>query len=239
MSPPRATVPLLVALLASACGASTVTPAQSEAEVTPSPSPTASAASPEQATPEATPVPSGEVAELERGGPLPPGRYTRSGFTPTITFEVSGEWYAEQLFAGFFDVQQDVGSPDVIAVQFARPSSVFGEGGGSTSVTTAAEAADVLRGHPGLTVLDESESQLGGRQGVVLEVEHGGASAANVSLMMVPPGPLGIAPDRRLWVAFLDTDDGLLAVMVGGSVAKWGEALAAAEPVLESVTIGD
>jgi hypothetical protein len=57
--------------------------------------------------------------------------------------------------------------------------------------------------------------------------------------MTVPPGPLTIAPDRRLWVSFLDTDEGLLAVMVGGSVARWDEALAAAEPILESVTIGD
>jgi hypothetical protein len=30
----------------------------------------------------------------------------------------------------------------------------------------------------------------------------------------------------------------VLAILVGGSVAKWDEALAAAEPVLESVTIG-
>jgi microcompartment protein CcmL/EutN len=54
----------------------------------------------------------------------------------------------------------------------------------------------------------------------------------------VPPGPLGIDPGRRLWVAFLDTPDGLLAVMVGGSVAEWQAALDAAEPVLESVRIG-
>jgi hypothetical protein len=181
------------------------------------------------------------VTELERtGGALAPGRYTRAGFEPTITFEISdGAWYAEQLYSGFFDVQQDVGSPDVIAVQFARPSSVFGEGGGSVTVTTAAHASDVLRGHPGVTVLGASDGQMSGHEGFVVEVEHGGDSAANVSLMMVPPGPLSIAPERRLWVAFLDTDDGLLAVMVGGSVAKWDEALAAAEPVLESVTIGD
>jgi hypothetical protein len=57
--------------------------------------------------------------------------------------------------------------------------------------------------------------------------------------MSVPPGPLGIDPDRRLWVAFVDTSEGLLAVMVGGSVARWDEALATAEPVLESITIAD
>jgi hypothetical protein len=55
----------------------------------------------------------------------------------------------------------------------------------------------------------------------------------------VPPGALGIDPGRRLWIAFFDTPDGLLAIMVGGSVARWDDALAAAEPVLESVQIGE
>jgi hypothetical protein len=236
MSPRRINPPLLLALLLSACGSASPSASPIGDSGTPAASATASAA-----TQEPTAVPSGEVAELERsGGPLPPGRYTRTGFVPAITFAVTGvEWYAEQLFNGFFDIQHDVGSPDVIAVQFARPSTIYGAGGGGVTVTTAAEAAEVLRGHPGLTILDESESLIDEHTGVVLEVEHGGASSANVSLMMVPPGPLGIAPDRRLWVAFLNTDDGLLAVMVGGSAAKWDEALAAAEPVLESVTIGD
>ena len=56
--------------------------------------------------------------------------------------------------------------------------------------------------------------------------------------MQVPPGALGIDPRRRLWIAFFDAHDGLLAIMVGGSVARWDEALAVAEPVLESVRIG-
>jgi hypothetical protein len=57
-------------------------------------------------------------------------------------------------------------------------------------------------------------------------------------VLHAPPGALSISPGRRLWIAFFDTPDGLLAIMVGGSVAKWEEALAVAEPVLESVTIG-
>jgi len=43
----------------------------------------------------------------------------------------------------------------------------------------------------------------------------------------------------RIWIAIFDTEDGILAVMVGGSTASWDEALLVAEPVLESVTIGD
>jgi hypothetical protein len=65
------------------------------------------------------------------------------------------------------------------------------------------------------------------------------AAGEAVHVMTVPPGPLSILPGRRLWIAFFDTPTGLLAIMVGGSVATWDEALAAAEPVLESIEIGD
>ena len=63
------------------------------------------------------------------------------------------------------------------------------------------------------------------------------AGQSHVRVMDVPPGPLGIDPGRRLWVSFFDTDHGLLAIMVGGSVATWDQALLAAEPVLESIRI--
>ena len=176
---------------------------------------------------------------MRSGDPLPPGRYTRAGFAPRITFAIAdGEWYAEQLYEGFFDVQQDLGSPDVIAVQFAKPSEIYSETGSSLRVDDAEGAAAAVRGNPGLTVIGDSESLMDGRSGIVVEVEHAGASTSDVRIMLVPPGPLSIAPARRLWIAFFDTDDGVLAVMVGGSVARWEEALAAAEPILETVTIG-
>jgi hypothetical protein len=168
--------------------------------------------------------------------PLPPGDYTRSSFAPPITFTLTEGWRAVQLFDGFFDVQQDVGSPDVIAVQFARPSTVYGEGGQGVEPTAPAEAAEALRNNDAFEVLGDNEAQVGGLSGNVIEIENAGDAHATV--MVVPPGPLGIDPGRRLWVAFLDSPDGLLAVMVGGSVANWQEALDAAEPVLESIRIG-
>jgi hypothetical protein len=85
-------------------------------------------------------------------------------------------------------------------------------------------------------VVESSESRIGGFTGQQITVENAGSAHAEV--IDVPPGPLGIDPDRRLWIAFFDTDDGLLAILVGGSVERWDEALAAAEPVLESVEIG-
>jgi hypothetical protein len=173
------------------------------------------------------------------GGELAPGRYTMGGFSPTVTFELDGPWFAEQSFAGFFDVQQDVGSPDVIAVQFARPSHVFGADGQRVEVASAAEAAAALTEHPSLEILGQSPGTTGGHDGHVVEVEHAADGTADVGVMSVPPGPLMLSPDRRLWISFLDTSDGLLAILVGGSVARWDEALTTAEPVLESVTIGD
>jgi hypothetical protein len=167
------------------------------------------------------------VAELEATGePLAPGTYTRTGFAPRVTLEVGIGWEAVQLFDGFFDIQREVGSPDVIAVQFARP----------TDLDDAASAVATMNATDGLTVVESSESRMGGMTGRQVTVENSGEAHATV--FVVPPGPLGIDPGRRLWIAFFDTDDGLLAVMVGGSVARWTDALDAAEPVLESVTIG-
>ena len=181
-------------------------------------------------------IPSPVAAELAATGePLPAGRYTRSGFVPAITIELDGSWQAVQLANGFFDVQQDPGSSDVIAVQFGRPSGIFGESGLSDPATADA-AVEVLRTNAGLQVVESSDSRIGGLDGAQVTVENAGQS--HVSVMQVPPGALGIDPGRRLWIALFDTPDGLLAIMVGGSTARWDEALAAAEPVLESVRIG-
>jgi len=198
--------------------------APSEAVVDPTPSPTATAAA------------SAEAAELVAGTePLVPGRYTRSGFAPPITVQLAEGWRAVQLFDGFIDVQQDVGSPDVIAVQFAAVRGVHGADG-PTVTSDPDEAVALLETNPDLEVVESSESRMGGLTGAQVTVENAGDAHAEV--IEVGPGPLGIDPGRRLWIALFETDDGLLAIMVGGSVARWEEALAAAEPVLESVEIG-
>ena len=169
--------------------------------------------------------------------PLVPGRYTRAGFLPRVTFEVSGPWYAVQLFDGFFDVQQDVDTPDVVAVQFATPDAVYGERGAEVPLTDPSTVVAAFEANATLTVVESSASRMDGLDGFQVTVENAGDGVAPV--MRVPPGPLSILPGRRLWMAFFDTPDGILAVMVGGSVARWDETLLIAEPVLESVTIGD
>jgi hypothetical protein len=176
------------------------------------------------------------LSELAAGNlPLPPGRYTRSGFEPPIIIALDEGWRAVQLLDGFFDVQQQVGSPHVIAVQFANVRGVHGANG-ATATTDPDEAVQLLGANAGLTVLETSESRIGGLTGAQVTVENAGDAHAVV--IDVPPGPLGIDPGRRLWIAFFETDDGLLAIMVGGSVERWDEALLTAEPVLESVEVG-
>ena len=191
--------------------------------------------SPSPASPAASVEPGAAVTELTpTDAPLEPGTYARSAFAPPITLELGDGWRAVQLFDGFFDVQRGVGSPHVIAVQFARPSGVFGDG--LSTPADAAAAAETLRANAALTVIDSTDAAIGGLHGAQVTVENAGDAHARV--VQVPPGPLGIDPGRRLRIAFLDTADGLLAIMVGGSAERWDEALAAADPVLASVRIG-
>jgi hypothetical protein len=195
------------------------------------------------ATPSPSPLPSG-VANIVPSGdePLAPGRYARHDFAPRITFDLEGPWFGRQVYDGFFDIQQgDSSSPDVVAVQFGRPSAIVGANG-EEEPTNAADAAAILATNPDLIVVETSTSQMGGLEGSQITVENGGEVTADpaenaVEIMRLPPGKIAINPDRRLWIAFFDTDEGLLSIMVGGSVDQWDEALATAEPVLDSVEI--
>jgi len=187
------------------------------------------------ATPSPSPLPSGVANLTATGEALEPGRYSFRDFgEPVVTFEVDGVWQAVQLFDGFFDIQQDVDTPDVIAVQFARPSGIHGSDG-SQAPTDAADAVALLSDNPELDVVETDTSTIGGLDGSQVTVENTGTEVA--SFMDLPPGSIGINGGRKLWIAFFDTDHGVLAIMIGGSVEKWDDALAAAEPVLESVEI--
>ena len=172
-----------------------------------------------------------------RGGDLAPGTYTHSGFEPRITFELGEGWQGVQNTSGFFDVQQDPDTPDVIAVQFGNVDGVVGADGSTVEIGSAAEAVPIIRENANLEIIGESPSLMSGLEGFTVEVEN--AVGRDVPVLRVPAGPLGISPERRLWVSFFDTPDAVLAVLVGGSVDRWDDTLAIAEPVLESVRIGD
>ena len=175
------------------------------------------------------------VSETEA---LAPARYVRPGFEPRMTFAVEAGtgWYAIQGFEGFFDIQHDVGSPDVTAVQFARPDAAFGAGGNAVSLVAAADLPAILETHPGLAVVAVDISRIGGLDGTHMTVEHAGGEDA-VAVLRVPPGPLSILPGRALWIAAFDTPEGVLAIIVGASIAQFDASLALAEPILDSIVI--
>lgn len=231
--PSRIALPIAVALAVGCAPATTPSPSTS---VGPSVTPTPSSSSSPSASSAPSASASSSALELVPGvDPIEPGTYTRSGFKPTITFTLGPGWSRGTLTNGFFDVQQLKGTPDVIAVQFGLVEGVVGAGRTATPATTAKAAAKTIHDNPGVKVIDESGSRLGGLVGFNVVVENQGPGHA--SILQVAPGLLGIDPGRRLWISLFDTPAGVLAVMVGGSVAKWDLALATAEPVLEEVVV--
>lgn len=233
---PRLVAVALVAILLEACGSTSdsPSPAASTPVSTDTPSASPSAAPPTTAAPSAT----SDGGPLEiRGGTLEPGTYTRSGFQPRIIFDIGEGWHGVQNLRGFFDVQQDPDTPDVIAVQFGNAQAVFGADGARVPLEQAADAVPVVQQNPGLEVIEQGPFSMSGLEGFTVVVEN--ADEGDVQVLEVPAGALAISPGRRLWVSFVDTLDGVLAVMVGGSVARWDDTLAIAQPVLESVRIGD
>jgi hypothetical protein len=134
---------------------------------------------------------------------------------------------------GFFDIQQDPGAPDVIAVQFGLVLAVAGAGELLEEVDTAAAALAAIKANPRLVVVGESESRLGGLSGFTVEVDN--VETTNAPVLRVSAGVLGFDPGRSLWISLLDSPDGVVAVIVGSTTAERDLALSVAEPVLESV----
>lgn len=177
----------------------------------------------------------GGPAELRRGsGPLAPGTYRPPGFRPPLTFAIESDgWVVGTLGDGFFDIQQDPGAPDVIAVQFGLVLAVAGAGESLEEVDTAAAALAAIKANPRLVVVGESESRLGGLSGFTVEVDN--VETTNAPVLRVSAGVLGFDPGRSLWISLLDSPDGVVAVIVGSATTERDRALSLAEPVLESV----
>jgi len=192
--------------------------------VTPSASPTTASSS----------TPSGDATVTDLPGPgteLAPGRYAKASFEPYLTFEVGEGWTAEQQAAGFFDIQDDPGSPDVVAVQFAN----------LVGAETAEEGVSQILEKPDLAVSDPVPVAIDGVTGLRVVVDTTDPADTDPPVfhpvLTVTPGPLSIASNRRLEVTLLDMDGSVLAVLVGGSEAEWQRALEMSRPVLESMTV--
>lgn len=182
---------------------------------------------------------------------LPAGRYTRTAFEPPITFAIGGadggRWFAAQAADGFFDIQQGLLTADVIAVQFALATAFHGAGGAADSPADAVAALALLEANEGLTVLETSPAPMAGRTGSGATLDHAGNGDDFRAVLDVAAGPISIGPGRRLWLGLFDIEVGsgggageraIVAVLVGGSVARWTEAIQAAAPILGTVTIG-
>ncbi len=186
-------------------------------------------------TTDALPTPSSTVgAVLELPGPvneIDPGRYTKSAFTPAVSFEVGDGWTAEQSRSGFFDIEDDPGSLDVVAVQFAN----------LVGPETAEAAVAEIAARDGLSMTEAVPIAIDGVTGLQVVVDTTDPADTDPPIfrpvLTVPPGPLSIGSGRRLQVSLLDLDGSVLAILVGGSIAEWDRALELSRPVLESMTI--
>jgi hypothetical protein len=162
---------------------------------------------------------------------LDAGRYTKSSFVPALSFEVGSGWSSTQSTRGFFDIQDDPGSLDVIAVQFAN----------IPSFETAEAAAASVEARANVVVNAREEVEVAGLPAIQLEVDTTDPADTEPPIFRdvinAAPGPLAIAPGRRLQLNLVDTPDGVLAVLVGGSVANWETTLEMAQPVLDSLVV--
>jgi hypothetical protein len=201
-------------------------------------------ATPPRATPTAAPVateagppPTSPAAETFNASdePLVAGRYTRGAFVPRVTFEVDKGWLAVEAGARFWHLQRESGPPEVVAIMFARPDGIYSDQGKLMGPTTAQATADALAANAALEIVTSDSSQMSGLTGLLLELEAAGSEA---QVLHVPPGALTLPRRERMWLALFDTPEGLVAIIVQGSAADWHSVLVAAEPVLESVTIG-
>jgi len=166
-------------------------------------------------------VPSGTHA-------VEPGRYRHGTFEPALSFEIGPGWRAVQDVPGFFDIERRPGTPDVMAIQFARPAGA----------SSAADIAARIQGRAGVRSSGPTAIEIDGMAAHSLVVDAVDADlAANrfVPVLEIGLGPISIASGRRLRIDLVDTPAGPLAVLVGGSVRTWEAAITAAEPVLASI----
>ena len=170
------------------------------------------------------------------GSWLEAGWYTDEGFTPRPTFRLDAGWHGVQVAPGFFDVQYEPGTPHVVAVQFARPIRFRRAPAEAVAATSAAEAIALLGVNTSLQRFGSGPGELAGMRGWQTTVEP--ALEWETPVLDAAAGTIGLLPGRRLQLYLLDSPEGLLGVLVGGSASGWATAAAMAAPILASLRLG-
>ena len=197
--------------------------------------------------PATSPTPAPSIPELGiTGGALPAGRYAMRGFDPRITVDLDGSWESlaqRNGYTSLVQVSRPTGSNPNLArtlIQIALVDAIVGD----VSVfepTTANAAVAVIQRNGTIDVVDTSKSKIGGLTGAQVTGERPSDGTEpflsyNVSVVLeVPPGSIGLTPGQRLWIAFFETEQGLVAIVVNGQIEGWDATLEAAEPVLEEI----
>jgi hypothetical protein len=150
---------------------------------------------------------------------------------PSLAFAVGDGWTTVQQYPEFFDIQDDPSSLDVVAVQFII----------ATGFNTADEAAADIEGRDNLHVSDREQVSSGFATGIRLVVDTTDPANSDPVIfrpvLNTPPGPISIGSGRRLQVNLFTRPEGVLAILVGGSIAQWDRALQVSASVLESVAL--
>ncbi len=181
-----------------------------------------------------TPAPTAAALELEVSDfPLGAGTYTRTGFQPPITLALDGTWRAVVVEDRVLWLQDGPDGPDVVTIQILRPDWAYAPGAIPLQDLDAALAIDTIRAHELLLEIEAGASRIGGLEGLQITVEN--TSKDDAWILHAPPGDLKVPAGRRSWMAFFDTSDGVVAILVGGSASGWDVALGVAEPLLESI----
>jgi hypothetical protein len=167
-------------------------------------------------------------------GPLVPGRYTYSGFTPRIEVQVSGEgWETFHRDPEFWDVARQT-DDGVVALMFLDPPTIIGPDG-AVPATTAGAALATLRANDELTIEAERTVEIDGLEATELTIT---AQREDTHLLGSRGALLGIGPSDAVRLAFFDADGGVLLI---GTVAQ-REALDRADallgPLFETVRFG-
>ncbi len=120
---------------------------------------------------------------------------------------------------------------------------MFGTSNAEVDVTSlhAAAIVEILRTNAALDVGVANTAPIAGLPARTVDIDTTTARGSEPPIfspvLRIAAGPISLASARRLRVALLELPDGPLAILVGGSIARWDHTLAVALPVVASIRL--